>query len=295
MDLDGDLPGGRHCLKSVHAACRRSRGGLRPDPDRQRRRWALQFYQHRRGLPAGLSLSGGGVLSGTPSAGGTNTFTVTATDTNGCNGSQAYTLVVGVVPAISSQPASQTNPVVGTATFTVTATGSQPLSYQWQLNGVNLTDNARITGSQTSTLTIANLLFTDAGNYVVAVANGFGSTNSQPAFLTVAPAYGFTNFAGQPGITGTNNGTGSAALFNGPAGVVVYTNNGTLYVADGFNDTIRKVTTAGVVTTLAGSAGVSGSSNGTGSAALFNGPPAWRWTPAATCTSRMPLTARSGR
>jgi hypothetical protein len=50
-------------------------------------------------LPAGLSLSGGGVLSGTPSASGTNTFTVTATDTNGCSGSQAYTLnVSGGVP-----------------------------------------------------------------------------------------------------------------------------------------------------------------------------------------------------
>jgi hypothetical protein len=223
-------------------------------------------------LPAGLSLSGGGVLSGTPSVGGTNTFTVTVTDSNGCNGSQAYTLVVGVVPAISSQPASQTNPVVSTATFTVTATGSEPLSYQWQLNGASLTDNERITGSQSSTLTISNLMFTDAGNYVVAVANAFGSTYSQPAFLTVAPAYGFTNFAGLPGVPGTNNGTGSAALFNGPAGVVVYTNNGTVYVADGFNDTIRKVTSAGVVTTLAGSPGVSGSSNGTGTAALFNGP-----------------------
>src|SRR5262249_23957879 len=45
-------------------------------------------------LPAGLSLSGVGVLGGTPSATGTNSFTLAATDTNGCSGSLACTLAV---------------------------------------------------------------------------------------------------------------------------------------------------------------------------------------------------------
>ena len=90
-------------------------------------------------LPAGLSISGGGVLSGTPSTSGTNSFTVQATDANGCAGSQAYTLIVGVVPAFTSQPVSQTNTVGSTAVFNVTATGSQPLSYQWRFDGTNLT------------------------------------------------------------------------------------------------------------------------------------------------------------
>src|SRR6185295_12916764 len=62
--------------------------------------------------------------------------------------------------------------------------------------------------------------------------------------------YAFTNFAGLPGGPGDVDGTGSAARFNGPSGVAVDA-NGNAYVADRYNDTIRKVTPAGVVTTLA--------------------------------------------
>ncbi len=51
-------------------------------------------------LPAGLSLSSGGTLSGTPAAGGTFPFTVTATDANTCSGGQAYTLGVVVPPPV---------------------------------------------------------------------------------------------------------------------------------------------------------------------------------------------------
>jgi streptogramin lyase len=80
-----------------------------------------------------------------------------------------------------------------------------------------------------------------------------------------------TTLAGLAGSSGTNNGTGSAARFYFPCGVVVDT-AGNLYVADTGNNTIRKVTPAEVVTTLAGLAGNSaGSTDGTGSAARFNG------------------------
>ena len=77
-----------------------------------------------------------------------------------------------------------------------------------------------------------------------------------------------TTLAGSAGVTGSANGTGSAARFYNPSGVAVHT-DGTIYVADYWNHTIRKVTQAGVVTTLAGSPGVTGSTNGTGSAARF--------------------------
>jgi hypothetical protein len=73
------------------------------------------------------------------------------------------------------------------------------------------------------------------------------------------------------GSVGSADGTGSAARFNSPEGVAV-DSAANLYVADQNNDTIRQVTPAGVVTTLAGQAGVSGSLNGTGSNARFNGP-----------------------
>jgi hypothetical protein len=81
-----------------------------------------------------------------------------------------------------------------------------------------------------------------------------------------------TTLAGTAGSTGSANGTGSAAQFNGPEGVACDT-SGNIYVADTFNHTIRKiVASTGVVTTIAGTAGYEGSGNGTGSAAQFYRP-----------------------
>src|ERR1043166_5434592 len=87
----------------------------------------------------------------------------------------------------------------------------------------------------------------------------------------ITPAGVVTTLAGLAGITGSDDGTGSAARFNWPSGVATDT-SGNVYVADGRNHTIRKITPAGVVTTLAGLAGSSGSADGTGSAARFYGP-----------------------
>src|SRR5207245_1972467 len=54
-------------------------------------------------LPAGLTLASGGALSGTPTAAGSSTFTVTATDAQGCTGSQSYTLTINkATPAFSN-------------------------------------------------------------------------------------------------------------------------------------------------------------------------------------------------
>jgi sugar lactone lactonase YvrE len=85
----------------------------------------------------------------------------------------------------------------------------------------------------------------------------------------ISPAGVVTTFAGS-GSKGAANGTGVAASFNNPNGVAV-DSSGNVYVADSFNSLIRKITSGGVVTTLAGSGSI-GSTNGTGTAASFNAP-----------------------
>ena len=78
-----------------------------------------------------------------------------------------------------------------------------------------------------------------------------------------------TTLAGS-GVRGYADGTGLAAQFNQPAGVVV-TSSGTIYVSDTFNNRIRAITPEGVVTTLAGS-GTAGHADGQGLGAEFNAP-----------------------
>lgn len=77
--------------------------------------------------------------------------------------------------------------------------------------------------------------------------------------------------AGRPTKTGTSDGSGTSARFNNPQGVCV-DGSGNVYVADSGNNTIRKINSSGVVSTLAGNPGVPGWANGTGTTALFNSP-----------------------
>jgi subtilisin-like proprotein convertase family protein len=150
-------------------------------------------YQWRRN---NTNLTNGGNISGTTAA----TLTVsnvTASDAT------SYTVVVtnsaGVVtsappawltvltrPVITSQPQSRTNIAGTTATFTVTATGSTPLSYQWRRNNNTVTNGGNISGTTTATLTVSNVTASDATSYTVVVTNSAGAvTSAPPAWLTV--------------------------------------------------------------------------------------------------------------
>lgn len=103
-----------------------------------------------------------------------------------------------------------------------------------------------------------------AGNLYV--ADSFSST-----IRKITPAAVVTTLAGSPGMTGSADGVGSAARFNMPRGMATDA-AGNIYVGDSGNLTVRKISPAGSVTTLAGSPGVSGFQEGTGSAARFAGP-----------------------
>jgi hypothetical protein len=103
----------------------------------------------------------------------------------------ALARLLGEAPVIITQPASRTNVVATTATFTVNASGAAVLRYQWYRDGVALNDNAQIAGSTTATLTLKHAQFRDAGAYTVTVSNDGGSVTSDAALLQVTtPAAG---------------------------------------------------------------------------------------------------------
>ncbi len=115
-------------------------------------------------------------------------YQVVVTNNYGSVTSTVATLTVNAPPTITSQPQGENLTVGDTVSFSVTATGSTPLNCHWLLNNAALSDNARISGSQTTQLVINGVLTSDAGGYQAVIVNSFGSTNSTLAMLAVAKA-----------------------------------------------------------------------------------------------------------
>jgi hypothetical protein len=88
----------------------------------------------------------------------------------------------GTPPTITTQPQNQTVGIGATATFTVTASGSVPLHYQWMENGMT------ITGATSASYTTPAVMLSDNNEqFSVAVSNSSGSVTSSAATLTVIP------------------------------------------------------------------------------------------------------------
>ncbi len=109
------------------------------------------------------------------------------------------------------------------------------------------------------------------GSATDAAGNVYVADRNNHIIRKITPAGVVTTLAGLADVSGSSNGTGSTARFFFPVGVAADA-TGNVYVADSDNHLIRKITPAGVVTTLAGLAGVAGDSDGTGNAARFNFP-----------------------
>ena len=101
-------------------------------------------------------------------------YTVVVTNSLGSVTSAVAVLTVLVPPSITSQPASRTNECTSTATFTVAASGTAPLGYQWYFNG------SLITNATGTSLAMTNVHSAQQGNYTVVVTNSAGSVTSAP-------------------------------------------------------------------------------------------------------------------
>ena len=148
-------------------------------------------YQWQRN---GIDLSNEGHYSDVTTA----TLTVSGTDsgdianyrcqvsnTYGDTTSNSAALSFKAATVIAQHPQSQQVAVGGTVTFSVTAGGEGPLSYQWRKNGSVLGNGGRISGATSATLQIDDVVTTDFGNYTCVVTADCGNATSQAAMLVV--------------------------------------------------------------------------------------------------------------
>src|SRR6202030_1514897 len=123
-------------------------------------------------------------------------FTVVVSNAAGSATSSAAMLTVSaasVAPSITTQPASQTVTAGQTATFSVAATGTAPLTYQWKKN------SAVISGANSSSYTTPTTMSSDSGTqFTVVVNNAVGSATSSAAMLTVTTASVAPSITTQP-------------------------------------------------------------------------------------------------
>ncbi len=117
-----------------------------------------------------------------------------------------------------------------------------------------------------------NALFSDPAALVAdSTGNLFVADSQNHAIRRISTNGLVTTLAGELGLAGSRDETGAQARFDSPCGITL-DKNGNLFVSDTGNHTIRQITPAGVVTTVAGLAGQSGLTDATGSAARFNSP-----------------------
>jgi hypothetical protein len=160
---------------------------------------------------------------------GAYTLTARSTDTAGLMATSAPVNITvnPVAPAITSQPQSQSVTAGGNVTFSVSVSGSAPLTYRWRLNGADLP------GATSPTLNLNNVQPPQAGNYSVVVSNAAGSVTSANAVLTVTCSYALSSgstsissVGGAGSVNVTTAGGCSWSVANVPAWITITSGNG---------------------------------------------------------------------
>ena len=156
----------------------------------------LSYQWSKNGTDISGATSSGYTSPATTIADNGAVYAVTVSNAYGTVSSSNALLTVApaaVAPTFSTQPASQSIPVGQTASFSVTVSGTVPLSYQWLKNG------STIVGATSSSYTTPAISDADNGAvYAVAVSNSAGAVTSSNATLTVLPALVAPTFSAQP-------------------------------------------------------------------------------------------------
>ena len=129
----------------------------------------------------------------------------------------AATNFVSVTPAIITQPTGQSVTYGSTVTLNALVSGSTPLTFQWNQNGVP------ITGATNVSLTLSNVLVSQAGSYTLSVTNTVGGAISQPAILNVLKLVPVLTWSNPSGISyGTAIGSSQLNASANVPGTFVY-------------------------------------------------------------------------
>jgi len=208
----------------------------------------------------------------------TGNYTVVVTNVAGSVTSSVASLTLLAAPTISIQPTNVTALQGSNAVFSVTVTGSSPFNFQWQFNGSNVPNNIITTVAGNGTAgysgdggpaTNANLYYPH-GASIDAYGNLYIADYINNCVRKVG-ANGIINTIAGNGTAGYSGDGGAAtnATMDRPAAVAV-DSVGNLLIADQLNNRIRKVSTNGIITTVAGngSAGYSGDGGAATNASL---------------------------
>jgi hypothetical protein len=154
-----------------------------------------------------------------------NSFTLMASNPYGTNASSPVSVTVISGPPQLVQDIAPTTAVVGsTVVLSALFEGTLPITYGWQSNGVAVVSGGRISGANTSVLTINNVQASDAATYQLFATNSFSSGQSSLATLSVASTLGF-------------NGSGSGWIVEPPSGPVAWIADQTVQMTDaGLNE-----------------------------------------------------------